>query len=505
MENDLLVRMHNITKKFPGVLANDRVNFELRAGEIHALVGENGAGKTTLMNILYGIYQPDDGEIYIRGRRTVIKSPKEAIKLGIGMVHQHFTLISTLTVAENIILGEPSTRLIAPIKDVENRIRRISESYGLKVNPKARVWELSVGERQKVEIIKTLYRGAEILILDEPTSVLTPMEIVELFRVLRRMVNEEKGVVFITHKLDEVLAIGDRATVLRRGRVVGTVDVSKTCREELAEMMIGRKVVANQYDKKSIVGSTILEIENLCVNDDKGLEAVKNVSLQISKGEILGIAGVAGNGQRELAEAVAGLRRVKHGRIVLDGEEITNIGVKKVIEKGVAYIPEDRISMGIVSDLNIAENIILRKYRYKPYSNNLFLNFKFINSFSAELIDKFNIVTSSINTPVKLLSGGNIQKLILARELSGNPKLIVAVNPTAGLDIGATDYVRRKLIEMRNNGKAILLVSEDLEEVISLSDRIVVMYGGRITGILRPEDVSIEKIGLLMTGGGSEN
>jgi simple sugar transport system ATP-binding protein len=505
MGNDVLVRMHNITKKFPGVLANDRVNFELKAGEIHALVGENGAGKTTLMNILYGIYQPDDGEIYIRGRRTVIKSPKEAIKLGIGMVHQHFTLISTLTVAENIILGEPSSKLITPIRDIENKIRRISESYGLKVNPKARIWELSVGERQKVEIIKTLYRGAEILILDEPTSVLTPIETVELFRVLRRMADEGRGIVFITHKLDEVLAIGDRATILRRGRVVGTVDVSKTCREELAEMMIGRKVIANQYNKKPIVGSTILKIEDLCVNDDKGLEAVKNVSLQISGGEILGIAGVAGNGQRELAEAIAGLRRVKHGRIVLDGEEITNIDVKKIIEKGVAYIPEDRISMGIVSDLNIAENIILRKYRYKPYSNNLFLNFKFINSFSAELIDKFNIIASSINTPAKLLSGGNIQKLILARELSGNPKLIVAVNPTAGLDIVATDYVRRKLIEMRNNGKAILLVSEDLEEVISLSDRIVVMYGGRITGILKPEDVSIEKIGLLMTGGRSEN
>lgn len=501
MEDSVLVGMYNITKRFPGVLANDKVNFELKVGEVHALVGENGAGKTTLMNILYGIYQPDEGEIYVHGRRTLIKSPKDAIKLGIGMVHQHFTLVPTLTVAENIILGETSAKLVTHMKNIEGKIRELSKSYGLKVNPKAKIWELSVGERQRVEIIKTLYRGVEILILDEPTSVLTPVETSELFQILRRMANEGRGIVFITHKLDEVLAVSDRATILRKGKVVGTVETSKTCREDLAEMMIGRKLIINQYRKTPKIDSVVLKVVNLRVNDDRGLEAVKDVSFQVSKGEIFGVAGVAGNGQRELVEAIVGLRKAIHGKIILDGEDIANMNPRKIIEKGVAYIPEDRINMGIVPNLDIAENLILRRYRYKPYSNRLFLNFKFIHEFSAKLIDKFNIITPSINTPVKLLSGGNIQKLILARELSGSPKLIVAVNPTAGLDVAAAEYIRETLVEMRNEGKAILLVSEDLEEIMSLSDCIAVMYDGRITRILNPENASIEKVGLLMTGG----
>lgn len=495
---DNVVTMRSIVKRFPGVLANDHVDFEARAGEIHALLGENGAGKTTLMNILYGIYQPDEGEIIIRGSPVTIPSPREAIKLGIGMVHQHFRLVETHTVAENIVLGLPGN-FFNPARAARSKIREFSERYNLTVDPDARIWQLSAGEQQRVEVIKALYRGADILILDEPTSMLTPGEAEELFAVLRRMASEGKTIIFITHKLDEVMSISDRVTVLRQGRVEATLETAHTSKRELARLMVGREVLFRVERKDMPPGEEVLRIEDLHVLNDKGLPAVKGVSLSVARGEIVGIAGVAGNGQRELVEALVGLRRAEGGRVSVNGREITNQPPKVVIEHGVCYVPGERLT-GLVPEMSVAENLILKGYRHQRFCRGPFLDARAIYEHADALIEQYCIMTPSRDTPLKLLSGGNIQRVVLARETCESPDVLIAAHPTSGLDVGAIEYIWQLLLAERERGMAILLVSEDLEEVLALSDRIAVMFEGEFMGVVPAHEVDLEEIGLMMAG-----
>ncbi len=497
---EITVEMKGITKVFPGVVANNKVYFEARSGEIHALLGENGAGKTTLMNILYGIYQPDEGEIYIEGRRVEIKSPRDALKHGIGMVHQHFMLIYQHTVTENIALGLREASYFNPAKELKTKVLELSRRYGLKVDPDAKVWQLSAGEQQRVEILKAIIRGAEILILDEPTSVLTPSEVKELFKVLRAMANEGKTIIFITHKLDEVMEISDRVTVLRRGRVVSKVETRRTNEKELARMMVGREILFRVRKKPLKKGKPVLQVENLYALNDKGLMALRNISFNIHEREILGVAGVAGNGQKELVETLTGLRKVLKGRVKIMGRDATNESPRKIYMESVAHIPEERLRMGVVPNLTVAENLILREYHHPPFANGLFLDWRKVREHAEKLIDRYRIVTPSPETPVKLLSGGNIQRLILARETSGKPKLIIAAHPTYGLDVAATEQIRQLLEKQREEGAAILLVSEDLEEIISLSDRVAVMFEGEIVGVVDAKKAKVEEIGLMMAG-----
>jgi len=495
-----LVKMQGITKRFPGVLANDNIDLEVQAGQVHALLGENGAGKTTLMNILSGLYRADAGEIYIRGQRVHLQSPRDAIDLGIGMVHQHFMLVEPQTVAENVILGLKTPRFFLDMARIEREIAGFSKQYGLQVDPRARIWQLSVGEQQRVEILKMLYRGVDLLIMDEPTAVLTPQEVDELFVTLRRMADEGKAVIFISHKLDEVMAISDQVTVLRSGKVVATVDTSQTTKEELARMMVGREVLFRVEKKPVEPGRVVLEVRNLQALNDKGLPALKGVSFTIRQGEILGIAGVAGNGQRELAEVVTGLRKATNGRVLIAGCELTNCSPRRVIRERVSHVPEDRLGMGLVPNLAVSDNVILKSYRDPPLARGPFLDRRSIRRFAARLIKAFNIITPSQETPVKLLSGGNLQRTILAREISIGPRLMVAVHPTRGLDVGATESVRNLLLKQREDGAAILLISEDLDELLTLSDRIAVMYEGRIMGIVDVEEADVGEIGLMMAG-----
>ena len=506
-----IVEMKQITKRFPGVTANDHINFEVRAGEVHALLGENGAGKTTLMRVLYGLYQPDEGEIYIRGQKVTLRSPRDAINLGIGMVHQHFMLVSPLTVTENVILGLRSSR--EPFLDTDRAAKRIADlsgRYSLKVDPSARIWQLSVGEQQRVEIIKALYRGVDILILDEPTSVLTPPEAKELFAVLRHMAEEGNAVIFITHKLHEVMEVSDRVTVLQLGKVVSTVDTKGTDERQLARMMVGREVLFRVAREEAEKGDVALEVSGLWVMGDRGLPALKGVSFSLRQGEILGLAGVAGNGQRELAEAITGLRKAMQGKVLIGGKDITNRSPGEIIKAGVGYIPEERIRRGLIMDFSIAENAILETHQTPPFSNGWFFPFAkakgwFLNNqeiarYVEKLISDYEVKTPSKDAPVKHLSGGNLQKLILARELSREPELLVADQPTRGLDVGATEYIHRKLMEQRAKGTAILLISEDLDEILSLSDRIAVMYEGEMVGTVPAEEAKVEEIGLMMAG-----
>ena len=497
---EVVIRMEGVVKRFPDVVANDHIDFELKAGEIHALLGENGAGKTTLMNVLYGIYRPDEGKIYVGGERAEIKSPRDAIYLGLGMVHQHFMLVHPHTVAENVALGLSSSKFLFPVREVEKGVAELSERYGLKIDCKAKIWQLSVGEQQRVEIIKALYRGAQVLILDEPTSVLTPGETRDLFNTLRRIAKEGRSIIFITHKLDEAMEISDRITVLRHGKVVATVRASETNKRELARMMVGREVLFRLEKKPAKRGEVVLEVKNLHALNDKGLPAIKGVSFTLSQGEILGIAGVAGNGQRELVEVINGLRKATEGKVFILGQDRTNCSPKEVIEMKVAHIPEERIRMGLVPNMSIAENLVLKNYRDSPFSKILFLNLAVIDQEAEKLISEYNIITPSKKTQAKLLSGGNIQRLILARELSENPCLIVAAHPTYGLDVGATEYIRTLLLKQREEGAAVLLVSEDLEEIMSLSDRIAVVFEGVFMGILPAESAEVEEIGLMMAG-----
>jgi len=498
-DGEPLVRMRGIVKRFPGVLANDHVDFELLPGEIHALLGENGAGKTTLMNILYGIYQPDEGEIIVKGRRARIRSPRDAIRLGIGMVHQHFLLVDKHTVAENLAMGYAKS-ILNPLREVRDRVRDFAEKYGIKVDPDAYIWQLSVGEQQKVEIVKALYAGAEILILDEPTSVLTPQEARDLFNVLRRMKEDGKGIVFITHKLSEVFEVADRVTVMRRGRVVGTLRVKEATRESLARMMVGRDVIFELKKSPSKPGEPVLEVRGLIVLGDRGREAVKGVNFEVREGEIFGVAGVAGNGQRELVQAIVGLRKVKSGSVKVLGIDATNKSPREIAELGVGHIPEERLKFGIVPDMSVAENSVLKSYYRPPYRKGLLLDYNEIRRTAESLINEYEIAVPSPDTQAKLLSGGNMQKLIVGREIRRDPKLIVASNPTFGLDVGATEYIRKLLLKKRDEGRAILLVSGDLDEVIQLSDRMAVMFEGRFVGVVKPEEVTREEIGLMMSG-----
>jgi simple sugar transport system ATP-binding protein len=497
-----LVEMRNIVKYFPGVLANDHINFTAWKGEIHGLLGENGAGKTTLMNILYGLYQPDQGEIYFEGKRVIIQAPQDAIRLGIGMVHQHFMLIPRLTVAENIVLGLKSPREpFLAIREAEDRIQQLSEEYGLKVNPRARVWELSVGEEQRVEILKALYRNTKLLILDEPTAVLTPQEVDRLFEALSYIRKKGCTIIFISHKLKEVKEITDRVTVLRNGKVVATFATTEVTEGQLAKLMVGRDILLQVVNPPVEKGKRVLAVQDLSVYNDKGLEAVKKVSFSIHEGEILGLAGVSGNGQNELVEALVGLRKVEKGRVWIYEKEITNLSPRKILEQGVGYIPEDRLKVGIAVSLSVAENLILRQYRHPEFSRGGFFRSEKIKSYAQSLVDRFNIKTPSLDTPAGKLSGGNLQKLILAREISQEPRLLIAVQPTRGLDVGATEYIQTQLLEQKQRGTAILLVSEDLEEIFALSDQIAVIYEGQIAGIVPTKEADREQIGLMMAGG----
>ncbi len=494
-----LVEMLGITKSFPGVVANDGVNLELRAGEVLALLGENGAGKSSLMNVLYGLYRPDAGEIRVTGRPALIRSPLAAIRLGIGFVAQHPLLVRRHTVAENIALGLNSG-FFNPVRKVRSRIFELSEKYGLEVHPDAPVWNLSAGEQQRVEIIKALARGAKVLILDEPTSVLTPQEAQELFKVLRRMKEEGEGVILITHKLDEVMSVADRITVLRKGRVVGQLETSQTNPTALAALMIGRQLTPVIAQNAARLGNPVLRLEHVNVLSDRGVPAVKDVSLEIRAGEVLGVAGVAGNGQRELIEAITGLRHVSNGSIKLGTIDLTNAGARRAADAGIAHIPEDRLHMGVVGNLTVAENLALRGFENAPFAKGEILEPAAFDQFARKAIQDFDIATPNAQTPVRLLSGGNIQKVIFARELERHPKLIVAAHPTYGLDAGATAQMQRLLLECATAGTAVMLVSEDLDEVLALSTRVAVLFDGRLMSIFERDDATRERVGLLMAG-----
>jgi simple sugar transport system ATP-binding protein len=495
------VKMQGIVKRFPGVIANDCVNFDVRAGEVHALLGENGAGKSTLMKILYGLYQPNEGEICINEKPVQLRSPLDAIRFGIGMVHQHFMLIPTLTVAENVALGlRSSRRFLLDIDIVSKRIKELAKTYGLQVDPEGKVWQLSVGERQRVEILKILYRGVDLLILDEPTAVLTPQEVDDLFLTLRRMVNEGHSIIFISHKLHEVLSLSDRVTVLRDGRVVNTLSTAEATQEKLANLMVGRNVLL-QVDRRPVdLGGVRLALQGIWAMGDGGLPALRGIDLELHAGEILGIAGVSGNGQRELAEVIVGLREPTKGKVIMDDIDITGWRPSDLLDHGLSYIPEERMVDGTVREFTVEENLILKDHHRPPYANGIFLNFKKIGEEAENLIRQFDIRTPSRRTPIKSLSGGNIQKLILARELSRNPGVLVAAQPTRGVDISATEYVRRRLMEQRPKGISTLLLSEDLDEILTLSDRIAVIYEGQIMGVVKREETSVEELGLMMGG-----
>ena len=495
------LEMRGITKHFPGVLATDHVDFDVMSGEVHALLGENGAGKSTLMKILYGMYHPDSGEILLNGRPVTIVSPTDAINLGIGMIHQHFMLVETLTVAENVALGLPSSRgMFTDLARVSKRIVELADIYGLKIEPEAYVWQLSVGQQQRVEIIKSLYRGAALLILDEPTAVLTPQEVDELFVIMHQMVKDGHALIFISHKLHEVVEISNRVTVLRDGRKIGTRPTAETTKQDLANWMVGREV-GFAPDRGSIDrGEIRLELENISCGSDRGTPGLRNVSLVAHSGEILGIAGVSGNGQRELAEVITGLRRNTSGRVRLEGQDVTGFQAAQLTDRMLSYIPEERMRDGMISEFTVAENMILREHGKSPYSRYGFLNLPEIARHSKQLIAKFQVKTPSQDTLAKNLSGGNIQKVVLARELSRQPRVIVAAQPTRGLDIGATEHVREHLLMQRREGVAVLLISEDLDEVLALSDRIAVIYEGQIMDIVSREDATPGKLGLLMAG-----
>ena len=534
----LLLKADKITKRFPGVLANDQISLEVEAGEIHALLGQNGAGKTTLMNILYGLYPPDSGEIYFKGQKVLLDSPRKAIELGIGMVHQHFMLISTFTVAENLLIGlKASEGPLLNLKKAEQQIAELSRRYGLQVDPKAKIWQLSVGSRQRVEIIKALYRGAELLILDEPTSVLTPPEAKELFKVLRALAAQGKSIIFITHKLNEVMEICDRATILRDGKKVGVVKITPEGpgKEEskgesfaqvgaspsdklragaglagrsgfydllgdLARMMMGRELPKSPEKKSVQPGDVVLKVHELEAVDDRHLPVLKKISFSVRAGEILGIAGVAGNGQSELVEVLTGLRRATGGQVLVNGQEIQNRSPREILDRGVAHIPEDRQERGLVLDLPLPENAVLGFFHKAPFSSHGWLNYSEIHQFTERLIVSYDVKAPHKRVILRALSGGNQQKFLVGRELSRFPRLLLAVQPTLGLDIGATAYIHQKLLEQRENRTAILLVSTELDEILALSDRIAVLYEGQITGILPADQADGETLGLMMGG-----
>ncbi len=498
----VVLELRGITKTFPGVVANDGVDFDLRDGEVHALLGENGAGKSTLMNVLYGLYHPDEGEVIVDGQPARMSSPREAIDRGIGMVHQHFMLIPVMTVAENIVLAVEPTQagILLDTSEAERRVSEISERYGLAVDPRAKVQDITVGQQQRVEILKALYRGAEILVLDEPTAVLTPPEARELFEIIRSLTAQGKSIVFITHKLNEVLEIADRITVLRRGKVVETLPAAGATEGSLARLMVGRDVLLRVEKSSAQPGEPLLQVEGLRVLDDRGLEKVRGISLEVASGEIVGIAGVDGNGQTELIDALTGLRRPLEGRVLVDGKDVTTASAHHHYDAGLGHIPEDRQRRGLVLDFTIAENIAIHDFRSAPASRFGWLFPRRLVQRAAQLIGEFDVRGGGPQTSASALSGGNQQKVILAREIGRDPRVLLAAQPTRGLDVGAIEFVHRRLIEERDEGRAVLLVSLELEEVISLADRILVVYEGEIVGEF-PPTVSEEELGIAMTGG----
>ena len=494
------VEMQDIVLRFPGILANDHVNFTLYPGEIHALLGENGAGKSTLMNVLAGLYKPQSGEIYIYGKKVSFNSPRDAIANGIGMVHQHFMLVENQTVTENVIIGLDKPRFALNLKKYDQEISDLADQFGIHIDPTAKIWQLSVGEQQRVEILKILYRGANILIMDEPTAVLAPQEADELIETLKGMAAQGKSIAFISHKLTEVKNVADKLTVLRRGRVTAErVDLKDFTRESLASLMVGREVIFNLDKCEQTAGPEILRLEDVCALNNKNLPALRNVDLALHEGEILGIAGVAGNGQSELVEVITGLRPCT-GRIWLEGKDIANKPPSFSISQGLAHIPEDRIGVGTAPNLSLTSNIIMKRYDQEPISQKWQLNYMAADNLALGLKIEYDIQSPDVHTQARKLSGGNLQKLILARELSSTPRLVVAMQPTRGLDVGAIESVQQLLLQQRAQGCAILLVSEDLDELLSLSDRIAVMYEGRVVGVVCSQDFDITQIGLMMTG-----
>lgn len=503
------VEMLNIRKEFPGIVANDNVTLQLRKGEVHALLGENGAGKSTLMGMLFGMYQPDRGTIKINGKEVKITNPNKANDLGIGMVHQHFKLVENFTVTENIILGcEPKIGLVVDIKTAAKKIEELSKSYGLNVDPYAKIEDISVGMQQRVEILKMLYKKADILILDEPTAVLTPQEIEELIKIIKGLTKEGKSIILITHKLKEIKEVSDRCTIIRKGKYIGTVETKDTTEAQMAKMMVGRDVSFKVEKKRSKLKDEVLRVENISVKNNKKVLGLKDFSLSIRGGEILGVAGVEGNGQTELVEAITGLRKVECGSVIYKDENITNEKTRKRIEKGIAHIPEDRHKRGLILDYTLEENMIIEVYNKKPFSKKGILNKSAIRKYAEKILREFDVRSGEgAISKARTLSGGNQQKAIIGREVELNPDLLIAVQPTRGLDVGSIEYIHKRLVEQRDNGKAVLLVSLELDEVLNLSDRIAVVNGGELIGIVDAKKTDENEIGLMMAGvkGGKKN
>jgi len=502
---EYVIEMTNIRKEFPGIVANDNITLQVKKGEIHALLGENGAGKSTLMNVLFGLYQPEKGEIKVKGKPVNITNPNIANNLGIGMVHQHFMLVQNFTVTENIILGsEPTKNGKINIRQAAKDIEEISKKYGLAVDPYSKIEDISVGMQQRVEILKTLYRGADILIFDEPTAALTPQEIKELIQIMKRLINEGKSIILITHKLKEIMEVCDRCTVIRKGVGIGTVNVSETTPDQLASLMVGREVNFEVDKSESTPRSEVLSIKNLVVYDSRNVASVNELDPAVRAGEIVGIAGVDGNGQTELIEALTGLRKAKSGSIKLNGKEIINFPARKITEAGVGHIPQDRHKHGLVLDFSIGENIVLQSYYKEPFSKKGILKFNTIYEHAKKLIRDYDVRTPSEHTEARALSGGNQQKAIIAREVDRSPDLLIAAQPTRGLDVGAIEFIHSKLIEERDKGRAVLLISFELEEVMNVSDRVAVIYEGKIVDIVNPKETNEQQLGLLMAGGKRE-
>lgn len=497
-----VVEMLNIRKEFPGIVANDNVTLQLKKGEIHALLGENGAGKSTLMGMLFGMYQPEAGLIKVNGKQVKITSPNVANELGIGMVHQHFKLVENFTVTENIILGlEPKKFLTVDIKSAAKKIEELSKAYGLNVDPYAKIEDISVGMQQRVEILKMLYRNAEVLIFDEPTAVLTPQEIEDLLVIMKNLIKEGKSIILITHKLKEIKEAADRCTVIRRGKYIGTVDVKETSEAEMAKMMVGRQVSFKVEKEESSPGDVVLKIENLSVKNSKKVLGLKNFNLEVKKGEIVGIAGVEGNGQTELVEAITGMRNVDSGKILFNGNDITKHSIRKRIEEGIAHIPEDRHKRGLILDYTMEDNMVLKAYKKPPFSKNGLINREEVRKYSDEIIKTFDVRSGEGGASIaRSLSGGNQQKGIIGREILSNPDLLIAVQPTRGLDVGSIEYIHKRLVEQRDNGKAVLLVSLELDEVLNVSDRIAIVNNGELVGIVNASETDENEVGLMMAG-----
>ena len=502
MAHENVIEMHEITKVFGEFVANDKINLELRKGEIHALLGENGAGKSTLMNMLAGLLEPTSGEIVVNGQVVKLDSPSKAASLGIGMVHQHFMLVEAFTVAENIILGSELTKNgVLDIARATREINELSERYGLAVDPSAKVADISVGAQQRVEILKTLYRGADILIFDEPTAVLTPSEIDELMAIMKNLVKEGKSIILITHKLDEIRAVSDRVTVIRRGKSIETVEIAGATNADLAEMMVGRSVSFKTAKEAAQPKEVVLSIKDLVVNENRGVPAVKNLSLDVRAGEIVGIAGIDGNGQSELIQAITGLRKIESGSVELKGQSIVGLHPRQITELSVGHVPEDRHRDGLVLEMMISENIALQTYYKEPLSKKGILNYTNILDYAKKLMQEFDVRAASEIVPAQALSGGNQQKAIIAREIDRNPDLLIVSQPTRGLDVGAIEYIHKRLIQERDNGKAVLVVSFELDEILNVSDRIAVIHDGKIQGIVTPETTNKQELGVLMAGG----